>query len=97
MKVREYLTYRLIFGLFLKLKEFMVRQLSLLNYFASDTKNFVALFFFLEACNKKFQQANANANKNAESLLLGDEFCCQRPRCRYTTFSFGIQNECCMS
>ena len=62
-----------------------------------DTKNFVALFFFLEACNKKFQQANANANKNAESLLLGDEFCCQRPRCRYTTFSFGIQNECCMS
>ena len=40
---------------------------------------------------------NKNALSSVESRLLGDEFCCQRPRCRYTTFSFGIQNECCMS
>ena len=47
IKIREYSTYRLIFGLFLKLKKFMVRQWSLPNYFASKTKNFAALLFFL--------------------------------------------------
>ena len=42
-------------------------------------------------------ELNKNALSSVESCLLGDEFCCQRPRCCYTTFSFGIQNECCMS
>ena len=46
MKVREYSTYRLIFGLFLKLKEFMVRQWSLPNYFASKTEKISWRYFF---------------------------------------------------
>ena len=40
---------------------------------------------------------NKNAFSSVESLLLGDEFHCQRRRCCYTTFLFGIQNECYMS
>ena len=40
---------------------------------------------------------NKNALSSIESRLLGDEFRCQRARCCYTTFSFGIHNECCMS
>ena len=42
-------------------------------------------------------QKNKNAFSSVESLLLGDEFHCQRRRCCYTTFLFGIQNECYMS
>ena len=38
----------------------MVRQWSLPNYFASKfKKNFAALLFFVTACSKKFQRANA--------------------------------------
>jgi len=37
---------------------------------------------------------NKNTLSSIESHLLGDKFCCQRRRCCYTTFSFGIQNEC---
>ena len=33
---------------------------------------------------------NKNALSSVESRLLGDKFCCQRRRCCYTTFSFGI-------
>ena len=40
---------------------------------------------------------NKNTLSSVESRLLGDEVCCQRPRCCYTAFFFGIQNECCMS
>ena len=40
---------------------------------------------------------NKSAVSSIESRLLGDKFCCQRRRCCYTTFSFGIQNECYMS
>ena len=32
-----------------------------------------------------------NALSSHESRLLGDKWCCQRRRCRYTTFLFGIQ------
>ena len=66
--VREYLTYRLIFGLLFKLKKITVRQRNLPNY--SATTNSAALLLFLAACNKKFQRANAqpyayDANANA--------------------------------
>ena len=37
---------------------------------------------------------NKNALSSGESRLLGDTFRCQRGWCCYTTFSFGIQNEC---
>ena len=40
---------------------------------------------------------NKNALSSIGSRLLGDKFCCQRRRCCYTTFSFGIENECYMS
>ena len=43
------------------------------------------------------KKQNKNALSSVGPRLLGDEFCCQRPQCHYTTFSFGIQNECCMS
>ena len=60
IKIREYSTYRLIFGLFLKLKKFMVRQWNLPNHFASKTQRILLRYcFFLAACNKKFQRANA--------------------------------------
>ena len=43
------------------------------------------------------KKKNKNAFSSVESRLLGDEFHCQRRRCCYTTFSFGIQNACYMS
>ena len=45
----------------------------------------------------KSQQVYKNALSSVESRLLGDKFCCQRHQCCYTSFSFGIQNECYMS
>ena len=73
INVREYSTYRLIFGLFLKLKENYGAPMEPSELFCfKDTKKFAALLFFLAACNEKFQQANAqsfayaaNANANA--------------------------------
>ena len=50
------------------------------------------LFYKLNGCENTLFYVNKNA--------LSREFCCQRPRCCYTTFSFGIlppANECCMS
>ena len=41
--------------------------------------------------------SNKNALSSCESRLLGNKFCWQMRRCCYTTFSFGIQNECYMS
>ena len=40
---------------------------------------------------------NKNTLSSVESRLLGHKFCCQKRRCCYPTFSFGIQNECYMS
>ena len=36
--------------------------------------------------NQSHCKINKNALTSVESRLLGDEFLCQRPRCRYTTF-----------
>ena len=46
LKVRKYSTYRLIFGLFLKLKKFMVLQWRFQNYFASKTKKILLRYYF---------------------------------------------------
>ena len=40
---------------------------------------------------------NKNALRSCESRLLEDKFCCQRCRCCYTTYLFGIKNEYYMS
>ena len=62
LKVRESSTYRLIFGLFLKLKENYGAPMEPSKLFClKDTKKFAALLFFLAACNDKFQQANAQS------------------------------------
>ena len=36
------------------------------------------------------KKKNKNVLSSVESRLLGDEFRCQRRRCCYSTFSFGI-------
>ena len=41
-----------------------------------------------------YLRKNKNALSSVESRLLENKCCCQRRRCCYTTFSFGIQNEC---
>ena len=50
-----------------------------------DTSDFLSCAYLI---------SNKNALSSGASRLLGDEFCCQRPRCCYTTFSFGIQSIC---
>ena len=45
--VVKHSSYRLIFGLFLKLKKFMVYRWSLLNYFSSKTQKFCGVIIFL--------------------------------------------------
>ena len=60
IKVRKYATYRLTFGLFLKLKKnhgAPMKPSELFNF--KDTKHCAELLFFLAACNTKFQRANA--------------------------------------
>ena len=54
---------------------------------------------YLPKCTEFFHrfQKNKNALSSIKSRLLGDKFCCQRRRCCYTIFSFGIENECYMS
>ena len=67
-----------------KAKKFMVRQWNLPNYFASVTKNFAALLFFLAASDKKFQRENvqpyayaANANASKARWTRGSQACTQ--------------------
>ena len=54
---------------------------------------------FDDVLNRKqcFLYYNKNTLSSIEPMGLGDKFCCQRRWCCYTTFSFGIQNECYMS
>ena len=54
---------------------------------------------FDDILNRKqcFLYYNKNTLSSIEPMGLGDKFCCQRHRCCYTNFSFGIQNESYMS
>ena len=76
IKVREYSSYRLKFGLFLKLNKNYGAPMKNSELFCfKDTKNFAALFF-VAAGNKKFQRANAQpytyvANKSSRWLVEG--------------------------
>ena len=76
IKVREYSSYRLKFGLFLKLNKNYGAPMKNSELFCfKDTKKFAALFF-VAAGNKKFQRANAQpyayvANKSSRWLVEG--------------------------
>ena len=59
IKVREYWTYRLEFGLFLKLPKLMCANEAFRIILLQDKKIGRIIIIFLAACNKKFQWENA--------------------------------------